>query len=96
MGRRRFDHLIAELSVALGRLVPRYALWLRMHELGWDPERLAATQATAFVDGHLDAFLAQSGDSLTARAQKRLSRSVERFDPLQPTPYETMERLGGA
>ena len=34
MERRRFDHLFLELSVALGALAPRYALWLRIHEFG--------------------------------------------------------------
>ena len=48
MGRRRFDHLHSELSVAVGRLVSRYALWLQLRELGWDPEGLSRSQAVVF------------------------------------------------
>ena len=34
MRRRRFNHLVAELSELADRSIDRYALWLRLHELG--------------------------------------------------------------
>jgi hypothetical protein len=90
--RRRFDHMNAEISVAAGYAVPRYALWLRLHELGWDPETLTRSQALAFCDGPLAAFLADHGVSLARRARQRLRREIRRFEPAVPTPYE---RLAG-
>jgi hypothetical protein len=94
VGRRRFDHLVVELSVALGRRVPRYALWLHLHERGLDPERLGRDEALAFCDGHLHAFLAAYGLHLAPRVGARLRRAVAGFDASHPTPYEHMERLG--
>ena len=87
-GRRRFDHLVAELSVALGTHVPRYALWLRMHEYGWNPDRLSREQALAFCGVPLSSFLAAQGLRLRSRRQQRLIREVERFNPAIPTPDE--------
>ncbi len=94
MGRRRFEHLVAELSVALGRLAPRYALWLRLHELGHDPGELGRRAAITFFDEHLEAFLAEHSLRLEARARRRLGRAIAHFDARHPSPLETMERLG--
>jgi hypothetical protein len=88
LGRRRFDHLVAELSVAIGSRVPRYALWLRMHEYGWNPDRLTREQAVAFCGVPLSSFLATRGLRLRSWRQKRLLREMERFDPALPTPYD--------
>jgi hypothetical protein len=96
VGRRCFDHLVGELSVALGLRVPRYALWLELHERGWDPERLGRTDAVAFCHGPLRDFLARRGWHLEPRRERQLLREVRRFDPRHPTPYEHMERLGRA
>jgi hypothetical protein len=96
VGRRRFDHLHAELSVALGQLVPRYALWLYLNELGWNPERLTRGQAVVLCDEHLESFLAGRGWSLQRAARLRLRRTLSRFDPRFATPYETMARLGAS
>ena len=85
MPRRRFDHLVSELSVRVGRLVPRYAPWLRFHELKLDPEWLTRGEVLGFVDRHLAAFLVQHG--------LRLRRVLERHDPLQPTPDEWLADL---
>ena len=87
-GRRRFDHLVVELSVALGTQVPRYALWLRMHDYGWNPDRLSRDQAVAFCGIPLSSFLAAHGLRLRSRRQKRLRREIERFDPAIPMPCE--------
>ncbi|MBW2274828.1 MAG: hypothetical protein JRG96_16290 [Deltaproteobacteria bacterium] len=95
MGRGRFDHLHVELSVAVGYLVPRYALWLRLKELGWSPEQLKRSQVIAFCDEHLQEFLAVHGGSLARRALARFQRRIRRFDPAHATPEETLARLGG-
>lgn len=94
MGRRRFDHLVVELSVALERRVPRYALWLELHERGVDPEQLGREDAIAFCREGLEAFLAARGWALGRRARRRLEREIARFQPALPTPYERMERFG--
>lgn len=96
MDRRRFDHLYEELSLALGRLAPRYALWLHMSELGLDPEALSRSDALAFCRRHLTAFLTTHGMALPDRAGRRLARAIARFDPRHPTPYEHMARLGAS
>lgn len=92
-GRRRFDHLVTELSVAIGARVPRYALWLRIHEYGWNPDRLSREQAVSFCGTPLSSFLATRGLRLRTRGQRRLRREMERYDPAIPTPYERMERF---
>ena len=92
-GRRRFDHLVAELSVAIGARLPRYALWLRLHEHGWNPDRLSREQAIAFCGPPLSSFLATRGLRLRAGRQRRLRREMERYDPAIPTPCERIERF---
>lgn len=93
--RRVFDHLHAELSVAVGRVVPRYALWLRLREAGLDPERLTRQQALAFCRQKLSGFLAEQGLSLTPRRARRLERELGRVDAGHPTPYERAAQLFG-
>jgi hypothetical protein len=95
MERRRFDHLYEELSVALGRLAPRYALWLHMGEVGCDPERLSRDAALAYCRTNLRGFLRRHRLFLPERRHRSLERSLSRFDPRHPTPYEHMARLGG-
>jgi hypothetical protein len=86
--RRGFDHLLAEASLAVGRRLPRYPLWLRLRELGFDPEGLTREQALAFCRGGLRAFLGEHRLALSERAARRLERAVARFDPRRPTPAE--------
>lgn len=86
--RRGFDHLHAELSVGVGTLVPRYPLWLRMREVGLDPERLSREQALRFCRRQLPNFLSELGLVLSQRGTRRLERAIGRFDPARPTPYE--------
>jgi hypothetical protein len=93
MGRRRFDHLFAEASVAAGRLLPRFELWMACHELGLDPEALTREQAVGFCRSQLPGFLAGLGLGLAPRAARRLEREVSRFDPRHPTPYERFAGL---
>jgi hypothetical protein len=90
VSRRRFDHLVLEISLAAGVRIPRYDLWLRLHELGVDPESLKAEQSLAFCSGPLAEFLAEFGLYLGPRSRRRLCRSIERFDPDVPTPDERL------
>ena len=88
MGRRRFEHLVVELSVAAGRSIPRYRLWMRLHDLGWNPEDLEREEVLAFCDGPLGIFLAEVGIRLGGRSIRRLRREVSRFEPDVLSPYD--------
>jgi len=93
MQRRRFDHLIIEISLALDCNIPRYPLWLTFKELGANPEYLTREIVIEFCDEHLTDFLAHLGHTLSRRRTRRLRRAVARFDPALPTPYERMARI---
>ena len=93
MDRRRFQHLFVELSVALGELAPRYALWLRIGELGWEPETLGRDAVVAFCREDLEPFLREHDLALSRWKFRRLVRAVSRFDPRYPTPEERMNAL---
>jgi len=90
VSRRRFDHLVVEISVAVGARIPRYALWMRMHQNGCDPETLTPQASAAFCGRPLEGFLAERGLQLTPRAQRRLRRCVERYNPEVPAPEELL------
>jgi hypothetical protein len=92
--RRRFDNLFEELSVALGRLAPRYALWLHMGEQGLDPNALSQDEALGFLRDHLPDFLHEHDLWLSDAGARKLEKTVGRFDPQHLTPYEHMARLG--
>lgn len=94
MSRRRFDHLARELSAAAGVEVGRYALWIHLHERGIDPERLDDDTALAFCRGPARRFLEDLGLRLTRRAERRLRRAVDAYDPARPTPDELAEGWG--
>lgn len=86
--RRRFDHLFEELSVRIGRLAPRYALWLRLRERDLDPEILTRDQAVAFCREGLAEFLREHELALAPRQLDALVRAVARHDPAVRTPAE--------
>jgi hypothetical protein len=92
MGRKRFDHLVLEISLAVGRRIPRYPLWLYLHEVGLDPEALTPDGAAAFCRGELRIFLSRRGLALGPRAERRVERAVRRFDPRMPAPEERLGR----
>lgn len=94
MGRRRFDHLFAELSVAAGQCLPRYELWLTLHDSGIDPEKLTRRDLLTLCQGVLPAFLAAQGITLSPRRGRALHRELRRYDPALPTPYERFAALG--
>jgi hypothetical protein len=91
LARRRFDHLATELSVALGILVPRHALWQAC------ADKLASADDTAaFCDEPLDAFLELEQLAPPSPAERaRLRREVSRFDPSRRTPDEILSALFG-
>jgi hypothetical protein len=91
--RRGFDLLFTELSIAVGSCIPRYPLWLRLHALGFDPERLDRASVMAFCGEPLEVFLFEYGVSLPPRELLRVRRRVSNFDPETPTPYERMAAL---
>jgi hypothetical protein len=93
VARRGFDHLFAELSVALGQRAPRYPLWLRIGEMGVDPAALGRDEAVSFCRSELPSFLTEQSLALSRRAQRTLLKRVERFQPSHQTPAEHMERM---
>lgn len=92
MSKRTFDHLYAEICVAAGRRVSRYALWLLVWESGGDPDELSRDRLRVLLDGPLDALLREEGLALPPRVRRRLARRVLAFDPHHPTPEEWMLR----
>ena len=96
VSRKLFNHLFVELSVSIGKRVPRYALWLELHDLGWNPESLRVAEALAFCDGPMDGFLTNRGMKISRRARNRLRRELAKFDPNRPPPQEIFERLCGS
>ena len=95
MDRRRFEHLFVELSVACGRLVPRFRLWLFLRERGADPEALARRDALAFCDEGIVPFLAADSLSLSRWQRRKLRRAVANFEPELTTPAEILARVDG-
>jgi len=94
VGRRRFEHLYVELSLAVGRRVPRYRLWTALGEAGASPEHLTRDAVLRFCDeGGLRRFLAACGLHLPAPRLRRLRRAVARYDPRRPSPEEVLARL---
>jgi hypothetical protein len=91
--RRGFDRLFAEISVGVGRIVPRFALWLRLHEHGLLPNRLSRAEAVAFCREALPDFLREHGIELDAAAARRLERALRHFDPQRPRPEEWLARF---
>jgi hypothetical protein len=90
VSRRRFDHLVAEISVAVGARIPRYDLWLWIHENGCNPEAMTSRATVDFCTGPLSSFLAEHHLQLSPRAQGRLLRAVARYDPAVPSPEELL------
>ncbi len=93
MRRRRFDHMVNEISVEVGRQVPRFALWTALRDAGMDPESLSREGVLAFFDGHLRGFLRAHGMALAARGARRVRRRIARYDPAWPSPEEVFARF---
>lgn len=93
MLKRYFEHVYSEISVAAGRRVSRYDLWLAIWSAGEDPDDLNQKQVRCFLDSELDDFLREEGLALAPRARKRLEKRLLRFNPDYPTPEECFSRL---
>jgi len=96
VNRKLFNHLFVELSVSVGKRIPRYALWLELHDLGWNPESLQVTEALAFCDGPMEGFLSDRGLKISRRARNRLRKDLAKFDPTRALPQEIFERICGS
>ena len=48
MGRRIFNRMVIEISLAVGHCVSRHALWMLMHERRVDPEQMSAEEVAEF------------------------------------------------
>ena len=88
MAGRYFEHLYCEISTAAARRVSRFDLWLRIHEVGGDPDALTRRQVRLFVDQQLGGLLSEEGIRLEGRQRRRLEFSLLDFDPDHPTPAE--------
>lgn len=93
MRRRRFDHLVVELSLALDRSVPRYSLWQAVRGVGLDPEAWSGVEAQRFCTAELPRWLRRQGFALAEPRLERLARSIARFDPRRLTPEEHFARI---
>ncbi len=58
-----------------------------------NPEGLSRAALLAFIDNGLTSYLAGQGEAADPRVARKLRRTMERYDPNHPTPYEFMERL---
>jgi len=79
--------------VALGVAIPRFGLWMELHEYNIDPERLTREETIVFCDGPLASYLHRCGLLLRPRAFRRLCRQVRKFDPAIATPDERFAAL---
>ncbi len=86
--RKRFNQLVAELSELAGTPIDRYALWMRFHELGFEPETLSHLQVLRFCDDHVEAFMADQGQAISRRGYRKLLRTLTRDEPVPPIPDE--------
>jgi hypothetical protein len=93
MPNRYFDHIYSEISVAVGRRVSRYDLWLAIWNAGGNPDDLNPKQVRAFLDDELTDFLSEEGFTLDGRARRRLEKRLLGFDPHYPTPEEWFSQL---
>jgi hypothetical protein len=92
MGRRVFNRLVVEISLAVGHCVSRYALWMYLHQLGFDPEQMTARDAAALSGAPLQRFLAEQGLRVETGELRKLERQLARINPYRPEPYERLER----
>lgn len=93
MGRRVFNRLVIEISLAVRHCVSRYALWVYLHELDVDPEQMTAKDAAEFCGIRLRRYLATQGIRLEPSELLRLERQIRGINPYRPDPYD---RIDGA
>jgi hypothetical protein len=91
MGRRVFNRIVIEISLSVGYLVSRYALWVYLHELEIDPEQMTVEDAARFCGVPLERFLAAQGIRLEPGEERRLEKRIRRINPYRPDPYDRLE-----
>lgn len=91
MGRRVFNRLVVEVSLAVGHFISRYALWVYMHEHDFDPEQMTSKDAARFCGVPLRRFLAEQGVRLDPGGLQRLERQIRRINPYRADPYDRVE-----
>jgi len=93
MGRRVFNQLVVEISLAVGHFISRYALWVYVHELDLDPEQMTARDAADLCGVRLRRFLAAQGIRLEPGELQKLERRIRGINPYRPDPYDRVEGL---
>jgi len=93
MGRKIFNRMVIEISLAVGHFVSRNALWVLMHERGVDPEQMTAEEVAAFCGLPLRRFLASQGLRLEPAGVQQLERQLRGINPYRPDPYDRIEGL---
>jgi hypothetical protein len=93
MQRRRFDRLVLELTLALDRPLPRFALWQAVHDAGLDPERWSGAEAERFCRLELPRWLRHRGYGLSDARVAKIARTLARFDPTQLCAEDHFARL---
>ena len=93
MGRRIFNRMVIEISLAVGHCVSRHALWVLMHERKVDPEQMGSEEVAAFCGLPLRRFLASQGLRLSPLDLQRLERQLRGINPYRPDPYDRLEGL---
>lgn len=83
--RKVFDHLHSELSLLVGKVVPRMRLW---EEFEGPPTKEIAL---SFLNERAVKFLPE----IPERKLRRLTKSFERWDPKRDTPEEIFARICG-
>jgi hypothetical protein len=91
MGRRVFNQLVVEISLAFGHCISRYALWVYLHELDVDPEQMTARDAANLCGVRLRRFLASQGLRIEPGELLRLERRIRAINPYRPDPYDRVE-----
>jgi len=91
MGRRIFNRMLIEISLAAGHCVSRHALWMWMHERKVDPEQMTGDEVDAFCGLSLRRFLASQDVRLDAEELRHLERQLRGINPYRPDPYDRIE-----
>jgi hypothetical protein len=93
MGRRVFNRLVIEISLAVGHFISRYALWMYVHELDLDPEEMTAQDAAALCGVPLRRFLATQAIRLEPGELRRLESRIRKINPYRADPYDRVDGM---
>jgi hypothetical protein len=93
MGRRVFNRLVIEISLAVGHCISRYALWMYVHELDLDPEEMTAQDAAGLCGLPLRRFLAAQAIRLEPGELRRLESRIRKINPYRADPYDRVDGM---